>query len=98
LRFPEGAILGDPVRGLVHGLRGEAETMDTAIDFAMKETGGFEDTEMFGDGGKRHPKGSGEFGDLGFAKSETSEDGTTRGIGEGAEGGIQGARIFNHKV
>ena len=63
MRFPEGAVLGDPVRGLLHGLGGETETVDTAVDFAMEEAGGFKDAEMFRDGGKRHAEGSGEFGD-----------------------------------
>ena len=98
MRFPKSAVLRDPIRGLLHGLRGEAEAMDTAVDLAMEEAGRFEDTKMFGDGGERDPEWFGKFGDFGFAKSETGKDGAAGGVGEGGEGVIERGRIFNHTV
>jgi hypothetical protein len=100
LRFPESAVLGDPVRGLLHGLGGETETVDAAVDFAVKQAGGFKDAEVFRDGRERHAERSGEFGDLSLAEREAGEDGSASGIGEGGEGVVEtsGRRIFNHMV
>jgi len=43
--------------------------MDTAIDIAVKQAGGFEHAQVLGDGGKRDAKRLCEFGDGGFAES-----------------------------
>jgi hypothetical protein len=80
--------------------------MNAAVDFTAKQARGFEDAEMFGDGGERDVEGSGEFGDSGFALGKTCEDGAAGGVGEGAENGVEQrgrcgrdlGRIVNHMV
>jgi hypothetical protein len=102
LRFPEGAVVVDPGGGGFHGLGVQTAAVDAAIDFAAEEAGGFEDAEMFGDGGEGHIEGLCEGLDGGFAVRETGEDGAAGGIGESGEGGVEGAcgggRIVNHTV
>jgi hypothetical protein len=89
LRLPELAVLGDPIGGLLHGLGGETEAVDAAVDFAAKQAGGFEDAQVFGDGRERHAERFGEFGDFSFAEGETGEDGAAGGVGESAEGVVE---------
>jgi hypothetical protein len=72
--------------------------MDPAVDPAAQQAGGFQHSKMLGDGGKRDSKGRGELGNGGCALRQASQDGTTGGIGESAEGGVkrgQGARRWN---
>jgi len=98
LRFPELAVLRDPVGGLLHRLGRQAEAMDAPVNFAAKQARGFEDAQMLGNGGERHAERFGEIGDFGFAEREASEDGAASGIGESAEGRVESGRIFNHTV
>ena len=73
--------------------------MHAAMDFALKEPGGFKHAEVLGDGGERDAERFGQFGDHGFAAREAREDGAAGGIGEGREGGVEhGAGIVNHMV
>jgi hypothetical protein len=73
--------------------------VDTAVDFALKESGGFEDAEVFRDRRERHGKGRGQSLDGGFALGEAREDGAAGGIGEGAESSVQPrGGIVNHTV
>jgi hypothetical protein len=66
---------------------------------ATEQAGGFEDAEMFGNGGKGHGEGRGESGDVGFSDGETSENGAAGGIGESGESGVEGGlAIVNHTV
>jgi hypothetical protein len=51
LGFPEGAVMVDPGSGGLHGFGIEAAAVDATIDFAAEQAGGFQDAEMFGDGG-----------------------------------------------
>jgi len=91
----------DPGGGGFHGLGVEAAAVDAAIDFAAEQAGGFQDAEMFGDGGEGHVEGCGEGVDGGFALGEASEDGAACGVGESAEGGVEaggGGGIVNHTV
>jgi hypothetical protein len=92
----------DPGGGGFHGLGVQAAAVDTAIDFAAEEAGGFKDAEMLGDGGEGHIERLGEGLDGGFAAGEAGEDGAAGGIGQGREGGVEGVcgggRIVNHTV
>ena len=75
--------------------------MHAALDFALEKAGGLQHAEVLGDGRKRDVEGRGEFGNGGFAQCETSQNGAAGGVGERAEGGVQGCRardIFNHIV
>ena len=62
--------------------------MDPAIDGASQQAGGFEDAQMFGDGGERDLKRFGELRDGGFTASQAGEDGAADGIRKSAEGGV----------
>ncbi len=77
--------------------------MDAAGDAAFEEAGGFQDAQVFGDGGERHVEGSGQGGHRGFALREAGQDGAAGGVGEGGEGGVEGGAgsggvIVNHSV
>ena len=89
MRFPESAVLRDPGVGVLQRLGGEAAAVHAAVDLALEQAGGFEHAEMLGDRGERHRKGLGQFRDHGFAAGQTCQDGTARGIGQGAKGGIE---------
>ena len=41
LGFPEMAVLLHPGGGVAHGLRCEAANVDTAVDAALQQAGGF---------------------------------------------------------
>ena len=99
LRLPEGAVLRNPCGGVFHGVGLEATAVDAAIDFAAKKAGGFQNAKMFGDCREGNLKRLGDFGDFGLALREAGEDGAASGIGESAEGGIEGGiGIVNHIV
>ena len=66
--------------------------MDAAVDLALEEAGGFEDAQMFGNGGQRNAKGFRQFSDRGFSLAQAGQDGAARGIGKRAEGGVQERR------
>jgi hypothetical protein len=73
--------------------------VDAAVNFAAEKASRFEDSEVFGDGRKRNIEWLGEFLDRSFAPGEAGEDGATRGVREGTEGGVErGGRIVNHVV
>lgn len=83
----------------MHGLGGETAAVNAAVDFAAQQAGGFEDAQMLGDGGKGHGERPGDFFYGGFTLREARQDGPARGVGEGAEGGVQPGRgIVNHTV
>ncbi len=73
--------------------------MNAAVDFAAKQAGGFEDTQMLGDGGQGHGERRSKIFNGGFALRQAGQYGPARGVGEGAKGGVQaGGGIVNHKV
>ena len=89
LVLPEDAVEGEPVSGLLHG--GDAETAhtDTAGFFLLDETGVLEDAEVLEDRGHGDLVRAGEFGDRGVAALQGGEDGSTRRVAEGGEGGVE---------
>jgi hypothetical protein len=92
----------DPTGGVLHRLWSEAAAVNAAVDFAAKETSGFENAQAFGNSGKRNVEGSGELGNGGFALCEASEDGAAGGVRECGESGIEerglSSGIVNHMV
>ena len=99
LVFPEGAILRDPRRGVLHGLGGEAAAVHAAVDFAVEEACGLEDAQVLRDGRQRNAERFGELGNHGLAPSEAGQDGAAGGIRKRTEGGIQKrVGIVNHSV
>jgi hypothetical protein len=97
LGFPEAAVVVNPGGGAFHGFGVETAAVDASVDFAAKQAGGFEDAEMLGDGGEGHSERGGEGFNGGFTVGEAGEDGAAGGVGESAEGGVEG-RIVNHTV
>ena len=87
LRRPSADIL----QQIARGLRISAEALYVQAGF-------LEDPDMLHYGGKGHEVRAGEVGHGGFAEGEGSEDGAAGGVGEGAEGGIEGCGILNHMV
>jgi len=101
LALPEDAVLGDPVCGLLHGLRGEP-AMAHATDLVLRDkTGLLENAQMLHNGRQRHVVGMGELGNGRRALGESRDNRPARGVGEGGKGGIQPVlrcdrRILNH--
>ena len=96
--FPEAAVLGDPVFGLLQG-SGRELAEARAADFLLRdEAGVLEDADVLHHSGQGHAVRAGKVGHRGFAKHEGSEDGAAGGVGECAEGGIEGCGILNHMV
>ena len=96
--FPEDAILGDPVFRGFEGSRSEPAEARPSDLFLGDQACVFEDAEMLNHRGKGHAVRPGKVGDGSFAEHEGGEDGAASGVGEGAEGGIEGLRILNHMV
>jgi len=96
--FPEAAVLGDPVFGLLQGSGRELAEAGAADLFLRDKAGFLEDANVFHHGGERHSVRAGKVGHGGFAEHEGSEDGTAGGVGKSAEGGIEGCGILNHMV
>jgi hypothetical protein len=87
--FPERAMLRDPVGGGGERFRIEATAVDASFASALQETGVFENSQVFRDGGQRHIEGLREVGDAGFSKREASEDGAPRRVGESRERSVE---------
>ena len=97
--FPEGPILGNPRRRVLHRFRGQPAAVYAAVDFALQETGSFENPEMLGNRRQRHFERFGQLRNHGFAPRQPGQDGAARGIGERSERGIEhSAGIVNHMV
>ena len=96
--LPEAAVLGNPVFGVLEGSwREPAEA--GAADFLLRdEAGVLEDADVLHHSGQGHAVRAGKVGHRGFAEHEGSEDGAAGGVGESAEGGIEGCGILNHMV
>lgn len=102
LGFPENPVALDPTRGVQHGLGGEAATVDAAVDFALEQAGGFENAQVLGHRRQGNVERRGELADGGLPASQAGENSAAGGIGEGAEGGVEGSaggeKIVNHMV
>jgi hypothetical protein len=73
--------------------------VNTAVDGAGQQAGGFENAQMFGNGRERDLKRFGKLRDGGLAAGQAGQDGATGWVGEGLEGSIEGGRgIVNHMV
>jgi len=89
LVLPEDAIEGEPVGGLPHGRNGEAAHADTAGFFLLDEAGLLKYVEVLEDGWQGDVVRAREFGDGGVSALQGGEDGSTRGVAEGGEGGVE---------
>ena len=96
--LPEPAVLSNPILGGLQR-RWRKLTEPRAADFFLREEAGLlEDADVLHHRGKGDAVRASEIGNGGFAQEERSEDGAASGVGERAEGGVEGARILNHMV
>jgi hypothetical protein len=73
--------------------------VNAAIDFALEQARGFQDTHVFRDGRQRNAEGLRKLRDYSFTSRQATQNGAASGIGKRAKGGIQrGRRIVNHTV
>jgi hypothetical protein len=73
--------------------------MNAAVDFAVEQTGRFQNAHVLRDGGQRNAERLRKLCDHGLTLRQPGEDGAARRIGERAKGGIQRRRrIVNHTV
>jgi hypothetical protein len=77
--------------------------VDAAVDFAVEQSGRFENAQVLGDGGERNIERRGELGHRGFAEGQARQDGAAGRVGQGPESGVEGSigggrRIVNHMV
>jgi len=99
LGLPEAAIGLDPRGGILHRLRRQATAVDAAIDFAVEQSGGFENAQVLGDGREPNIERRSELAHRGFAEGQAREDGAAGGVSQGPESGVEGRRrIVNHMV
>ena len=64
--------------------------MHAPILVALNQSRVFEHPQMLRDGRKRHVVRRGQIADGRFTESELREDAAARGVGEGAEGSVEG--------
>ncbi len=91
--LPVAAVLVQPgVRVLQRGGRDPAQAL-LAVSALGDEAGPFEDGQVLGDGGEGHVEGLGQLADGGVALGEALEDGASRRVGQGGEGGTERSRV-----
>jgi hypothetical protein len=90
----------DPLGGGMQRFRGEAAAVDTAINFALEQARGLEDTEMLGNSRQGEREWLGKLGNCGLTLRETGENAAASGVGEGGERGVERCAliIVNHTV
>jgi hypothetical protein len=98
LRLPELPVVRDPLEGAAH--RHGIERGATHAPFLLhgREPRALEHADVFRDGGERHREARGELADGAVAGGESREDVAAGGVGEGGEGGVEGAGRVNHMV
>jgi hypothetical protein len=73
--------------------------VNTAVDFALQQSRGFQHAQVFRNGRQGNAKRLGKLGDHRLALRQAGQNGAARGIGKRAKGSVQGcAGIFNHSV
>lgn len=73
--------------------------MDAAIDFALEQASGLENTQVLGHGWEREWEWLGELRDGGFALREAGENCAAGGIGKRGESDVErGCGMVNHMV
>jgi hypothetical protein len=98
LVLPEDAVEGKPVGGMLHGSDGETTGADSSGFFLLDKAGLLENVEVFENGGHGNIVRAGKFCYGGVSSLQGEEDGSTRGIAERGEGGVEAGQILNHTV
>src|SRR5438874_330924 len=87
--LPQPAIALEPGADVLEGVRLDAAGPPLRLAASRDEAGTLQHLEVLGDGGEAHLEGLGQLGHRGLAQRQPREDGPTRGIGEGCEGGTE---------
>jgi hypothetical protein len=97
--LPELAGVIEPVRRLLHRLRGESAAHHPALLLAPDEPGVLEDQQVLREARERHGKGTRELADRTAAGREQLHDPPAGRVGERGEDRVERLiRILNHKV
>src|SRR5579871_4838566 len=94
--FPDGALLGEPALGPLHGARHQAARADAAMLLRSDEASGLQHTDVFHQAWQRHVERLGELADGRLALREPRKDRAPRRIGERAEHVVEMRRIVSH--
>ena len=87
--LPELSVTFEPGAGFGERSSLQAARAALGVAAAGDKPGALENLEMLGNGGLAHGKRLRQFVDGGLAASEAGEDGTSRGIGQGGESGVE---------
>jgi len=88
----------DPLERAAHRRGVERRPAHTPFLFHRREPCALEHADVLRDGGERHREARGELADGAIAGGEAREDVAAGGVGEGGEGGVEGAGRVNHMV
>ena len=88
----------DPLERAAHRRGVKCRPAHTPFLFHRGEAGALEHADVLRDGGERHGESRGELSDGAVAGGEAREDVAAGGVGEGGEGGVEGAVRVNHLV
>jgi hypothetical protein len=96
---PEALEVPDPLLPGVHGRRIEATQMAASPDRAADEAGAFQNTDVLGRGGERHPIGRRQVAYGRLPLNEPLEHGPAGRVGQGMKDRIEiDCSLFNHVV
>jgi hypothetical protein len=88
----------DPLERAAHRHGVERRAANAPLLLDSGEPGALEHADVLRDGGERHRESRGELADGAVAGGEAREDVAAGGVGEGGEGGVEGAGRVNHMV
>jgi len=94
--FPDGALLGEPVLGPLHGAWHQAARADAAMFLRLDEATGFQHTYVFHQARQSHVEWLSEFAHGSLALREPRNDCAPRWIGERAEHVVEVTRMVSH--
>lgn len=99
LAVPETRVMGDPLRGLLHGRRFQRAAHHPALLGARDQAGRFQHCEVLHETRQRHGVRLGEFGHAARALVQLRQHTAARGVGQRGEDEIElGVVILNHLV
>src|ERR1051325_9910043 len=94
--FPDGALLGEPVLGPLHGAWHQAACADAAVLLRLDEAAGFQHTYVLHQARQSHVERLSELAHGSLALREPRNDCAPRWIGERAEHVVEMRRIVSH--
>jgi len=94
--FPDGALLGEPVLGTLHGAWHQAACADAAMLLRLDKATGFQHTYVFHQARQSHVEWPSEFAHGSLALREPPNDCAPRWIGERAEHVVEMRSMVSH--